>query len=140
MRKLCFLLAICSLLVLVGCSAKVSEPPQQTVNTYTVDRLEPKPETAKTADLGKVKLPDGGDKLQTSIAAIAYGKKLAVNLHAKKLYPEHSLASVTQVTGDGSWQFAFSVSPENTASTDKSILYVVLNSKGEIADAWVLEP
>ena len=49
MRKLCFFLAICSLLVLVGCSAKVSEPPQQTVNTYTVDRLEAKPETAKTA-------------------------------------------------------------------------------------------
>ena len=139
MRRLCFLLALCSLLMIVGCSEKVTEPPQQKIDCYTVEHLDAKPETAKAVDLGKVKLPDGADKLQSSIGATAFGKKLATNLHAKKLYPEHSLASITQATGDGSWQFTFSVSPENTTSTDKSVLYIVLNSKGEIADAWEIE-
>ena len=139
MRRLCFLLAICSLLLIVGCSEKATEPPQQTINCFTVEHLDAKPDTAKSVDLGKVKLPDGADQLQSSIGATVFGKKLAANLHAKKLYPEHSLASVTQATEDGSWQFTFSVSPDNTASTDKSVLYVVLNSKGKIADAWVIE-
>ena len=139
MRKLCFLLAFCSLLMFAGCSAKVSEPPQQTVHSFTVERLEAKPDGAKAADLGKVKLPDGSNMLQTSMGAVAFGKKLATNLHAKKLYPQHSLASVTQATGDGSGQFTFSVSPENTASDDKSVLSIVVTDKGKLTDAWVVE-
>ena len=139
MRKLCFLLALCSLLLIVGCSEKVVEPPQQTVDCYTVEHLDAKPDTAKAVDVSKVKLPDGANKLQSSFGAIAFGKKLATNLHAKKLYPEHSLASVTQATGDGSWQFTFSVSPENTASDDKSVLYFVVTGKGELTDAWMVE-
>ncbi|MBQ3639405.1 MAG: hypothetical protein II955_02675 [Clostridia bacterium] len=139
MRKICFLLVVCSLLALVGCAAKVPEPPQQAVNYFTAEHLDAKSDAAKTVDLGKVKLPHGADKLKSQIDAISFGKKLAVNLHAKKLYAEHSLASVVRATEDGSWQFTFSVSPENTASNDKSVLYVVLTDNGELTDAWVIE-
>ena len=132
-------MTFCLCLILIGCSAKVQEPPQQNINYFTVEHLAPKSETGKSVDLSKVKLPNGADNLKLQADAIVFGKKLGTNLHAKKLYPEHSLASITHATADGSWQFTFSVSPENTVSSDKSVLYIVLSSKGEITDAWETE-